>query len=63
MLHAECEVGMIVRDTRNGKTFKVLGHRLHATDSGAWIEETETNVDGVKDMWITHWSHLEPVQP
>jgi hypothetical protein len=60
MRYADCEIGMIVTDTRTGIGYKVIGERLHASDNGAWVEELEVSSDGVKEVWVTHWSHLEP---
>ncbi|MDX3260776.1 hypothetical protein PV336_16265 [Streptomyces sp. MI02-2A] len=71
MKRADCTVGMIVTDTRNGAIYKVLGEWgvsiidgravATATDCGARVETVEINADGVKDEWVIHWSHLEPV--
>jgi hypothetical protein len=68
MKHAECTNGMIVRDTRDGAVYKVIGQRgvapdgtATATDRGAWVEQTEEGPDGVKEVWVIHWSHLEQV--
>jgi hypothetical protein len=64
----ECRIGMIVRDTRNGVRYKVTGSRgvtadgvATATDCGAWVEEIEESADGVRELWVIHWSYLEEV--
>lgn len=68
----ECESGMTVRDTRTVEMFKVVGRRgvtddgiatatATATDCGVWVEQIEPDPDGIKELRVVHWSHLERV--
>lgn len=64
-----CHERMAVRDIRDGRTYTVVGNRgvtsdgtVTATDCGAWVEATEENGDGVREVWVIHWSHLDPVR-
>ncbi|MCM2392668.1 hypothetical protein [Streptomyces albipurpureus] len=50
------------------RVFKVVGRRgvtddgiATATDRGAWVEQIESDSDGIKERWIVHWSDLERV--
>lgn len=61
MKREECSKGMLVVDQRTGEGYRVIGERVHATDSGAWVEEIQqnpANPEGVREAWVVHWSHL-----
>ena len=60
MKRAECKKGMMVRDSRDGALYRVIGERVHASDAGAWVEAGVPESDGFRDgPWVIHWSHLK----
>ncbi|AWY07315.1 hypothetical protein SEA_ARACELI_76 [Streptomyces phage Araceli] len=63
MKRAECKTGMLVRDTRSRRAYRVDGERVYATDCGAWVRDLHENSDGVRDGGVIHWSFLEPLKP
>lgn len=56
----DCEIGAHVRDTRTGRTYRVVEKRVLAADAGAYCVPLEPGPDTVTGAGLIYWAHLEP---
>lgn len=57
----DCKVGMHVRDSRTGRTYRVVEKRVLASDAGAYCSPLEKDPTGQHNGGLIYWEHLEPL--